>query len=85
MKNTITVLQWAFAIVVAILVFLFFWQKQQNEHTEKMIDKAAEQAKQNRSEVIELGQEVENKSVREKVGDGIKSVIAFVLGIFSKM
>ena len=85
MKNTITALQWTFAIVGAILIFLFFWQKQQNEHTEKIIGKTAEHAKQNRSEVIELGEVTENKSVREKLSEGVKGVIAFVLSIFSKM
>jgi len=70
----------AIAFILAVVFgFVLFWQKQQNEHTEKMIvqltDPPTEQLP-----VVE-----EQKTKGQKIKDGVQSTLAYMLGIFSKI
>jgi len=53
MKNTINSLGWIAVIVFLVCSFLLFWQIQQNEHAERMVDKAIEQRKQSQTIVLD--------------------------------
>jgi hypothetical protein len=84
MKNLTTVLFWSFAIIAAILTFAFFWKKQQNEQDIKILETVLTHKTQNQAcntQTIEI----EQKSLIEKIKEGIKSLFAFCLGILIKM
>lgn len=86
MKNLLNTLGWVIVgFGFGFLIFLYFSQKLQNEHTEKMMYKAFEQTQQHRNQEIELAHVVENKSLKEKVRDGLKSVIGFFISLYTKL
>ncbi|MEK6782073.1 MAG: hypothetical protein AABY93_10220 [Bacteroidota bacterium] len=85
MKNFINVLTPLIFILALVFSFLLIWQKQQHAHDEKMTETAANNASKQQSSVIELIQAEEEKSLRERVQEGVKATIAFVLSIFTKL
>lgn len=75
-----------FALILAVVFgFMLFWQKQQNEHTERMVENAVVQAQQKQKPIIELVRVEQAKSMKERMKDGVKSAIAFMLSVFTKL
>lgn len=85
MKTILNTLTPVIVILLIIFGFLLIWQKQQNEHTERMVESTVNQALQKQSSVVDIVQIEEEKSVKQRLQDGVKSVIAFVLNIFTKV
>ncbi len=85
MKTILNAITPVIVILLIIFGFLLIWQKQQNEHTGRMVENAVNQAQQKQEPVIELVQVEEEKSLRERMKHGLKSAIAFVLSIFTKL
>lgn len=83
MKNFTTTLGWVCAITFGFIILLLLFQKQQNVHDEKMMDKAIEMSKLSNSASNSL--QMENESTGEGIKSSLKSFFAFVVTIFTKL
>jgi hypothetical protein len=83
MKHLSNVLLAISLLFVVVFGFMLFWQKQQNEHNEKMVVQLNEPTTE--QTVITLPVVPEQKAMRQKIKDGVQSILAYILGIFSKI
>ncbi len=81
MKNLVTILGWTFGILLIVFAFILYFQKEQNQHHERVMNAHFANADLKAAQTIQVE---EVKSLREKCWDGIKGFCAFCLSVFTK-
>lgn len=84
MKTFTTTLGWACGITFVFIILLILFQKQQNTHAEKMMDKAIEMSKLSHDACSNTFQ-LKHESTGDGVKRSLKSFCAFVVTVFTKI
>ncbi|MBX2901851.1 MAG: hypothetical protein KF775_19535 [Cyclobacteriaceae bacterium] len=66
------------AVLTIVFAFMLLWQKQQNEHTEKIVVQLTE----TQNEELPVIQKEKTKG--QKIKDGVQSTLAYIVGIFTR-
>lgn len=85
MKHLTNILFIIAIILAVVFSFMLFWQKQQNLHTEKMMAQMGSTQLQPEQGAITIPALENTKTLGQKMRDGAQSIIAFFLGIFTKL
>ena len=82
MKTFFTGVAWTFGFVFLIFAFVLIFQKQQNDHEEKMIAEYSRLDSQKHLQTLDLINLNSKKNVFEKAGDFFRSVVSMVISCF---
>ncbi|MEZ4947710.1 MAG: hypothetical protein R2804_19415 [Cyclobacteriaceae bacterium] len=83
MKSVFSLFGWMVAFAAILLAFVYFYQKQQNEHEERMVANAANLVQIKHNTEIQLVQLNEQKTFGQKMYGAIKTLMTYAINIFT--